>query len=174
MPHVHVKNNLGGSIVKTESRSYRRKLRIATLARRSALNPAMSPVICQLNGKPILQRDWKRTLARRNDIVIFTVLPRGAGTRSIASLAVLIVAAIAAPYLAPGIAGAFGIASGTAAFAGVSAATTAALAPGGDYQLDAMKSKPHSIRRAVSLGADFRREDRPSFGNLRNSSAGEE
>lgn len=68
--------------------------------------------LCQFNGKPLLRRDWSRTIVRATDVVIFQTLPAGGGGggggggKNIIGIVLAVAIAVAAPYLAgPGLLG---------------------------------------------------------------------
>lgn len=142
MPYVHVLTNLAAAPPTRQSICERRTLKLSTIARRRGLDVRRSPTLCQYNGRWISQSQWRRVTARENDVVIFVVMPRDTGTvKTVASLAVILIAAVATPYLLEAglIVGAGGLfaAGSTGAYA-ATALTTAALVIGGNYLLNAI------------------------------------
>jgi hypothetical protein len=63
------------------------------------------PFICVHNGQALLRKDWD-TRVRDGDVVVFSVLPRGNVGRLLASLAVMVFAWWAAPFVATALFGA--------------------------------------------------------------------
>ncbi len=122
----------------------KRSLRLSTLARRAGLDPRREAVIAQLNGRWVLQRDWHGKICARCDVVHFIVLPQGNALRSIAQIAVLVIAAIAAPFLvAPlGLTG--------AALSAATAVATGALAIAGSYAVNALIPLPRQDAPGIS------------------------
>ncbi len=77
------------------------------------------PTICLRNASPVLRGRWDDTLIAEDDLVMFVPLPQGGGggknpLRTILLIAVMAAAIYFAPYLAPGLAGAFGVSMATA------------------------------------------------------------
>lgn len=64
-----------------------------------------APTICIHAGQPVLRKDWPSTRLHGDDVVVFARLPMGGGGGSnplqIIFTVALVVASIAAPYLAP-------------------------------------------------------------------------
>lgn len=82
-----------------ETRCITRRRRIRSLAPRTRL-----PVICLLNGRPLLRAAWRMRL-RDGDVVVFATLPQGGGggsnpMRVVAMLAVMVLAPYAATQIA--------------------------------------------------------------------------
>ena len=77
------------------------------------------PTICLRNASPVLRGRWDDTLIAEDDLVMFVPLPQGGGggknpLRTILLIAVMAAAIYFAPYLAPELAGAFGVSMATA------------------------------------------------------------
>lgn len=86
--------------------AYRREIRPVTRRRRiRALAPrTRQPVICMLNGRPLLRAAW-RMRVRDGDVVVFAALPQSGGggsnpMRVVAMLAVMVLAPYAATQIA--------------------------------------------------------------------------
>lgn len=112
--------------------SRRRELRRHTSVRRVLGRRARDfvlPTVCFHNGKPVLRRDWSKTVVAAEDVVIFQALPAGGGGGSnplqVVAVVAMIAIAVAAPYIAgPAV---LGFASGTFGFALASAGIGLAL-----------------------------------------------
>lgn len=103
MSVCHVVSNLASSLPRRSAVIERRKLSLSSLARRRGLNPRRQPIMAQRNGKWISQKHWRRVTAKRDDVVVFVVMPRGGGNvwRTLASLAIIVAATvIAGPFAA--------------------------------------------------------------------------
>lgn len=59
------------------------------------------PTVCFLNGKPLLRRQWKRTVVGPTDIVTFYAAPLGGGGSQVLPIILGLALMIAVPYLAP-------------------------------------------------------------------------
>ena len=70
-----------------------------------------NPVVCVLNGQPILRRDWDRVVTV-DDELQFVVLPLGGSFKKIISAVAMIALMVAAPYIAGPMAVAMGFAYG--------------------------------------------------------------
>lgn len=77
------------------------------------------PTVCFFNGKPLMRKEWKRTVVGEADVVFLFTPPAGGGGSAILGIVLAIAIAVAAPYLAglaaPILGSALGV--GTAAFA---------------------------------------------------------
>ncbi|MEX0752363.1 MAG: hypothetical protein WD073_05500, partial [Xanthobacteraceae bacterium] len=154
MATVHVWTNMDSDAPRRSARTERRRLRLSTLERRSGLDHRRDVLLCQRNGKWVRQRYWHRTLAGRNDVVHFIVVPgKGDAVRTVASIAILIAATIIAGPVGGSIAGALGVTS-AAGIAAITAATTATLAIAGNFALNAIipPARPDAPGLATSLG----------------------
>lgn len=65
------------------------------------------PTVCLLNGRPLLRRQWKRTVVGPTDIVTFYAAPLGGGASQVLPIVLALAIMIAVPYLAPLLAPAF-------------------------------------------------------------------
>ncbi len=151
MAYVHVVQNLNGTLPKRAATVERRKLTLATMARRRGLNPRRQPVLCARNGKWIKQSQWRRVTAKRDDVVTFVVMPRGSSLRIAAMLAVLVLATVVAGPIAgaliPGaVAGSTTLAVGTALIG-------AGLVLGGNYLVNALLPAGASTAAPDALGS---------------------
>lgn len=98
------------------------------------------PTICILNGKPLLQRQWKRRRIAVNDNIEFVSKPLGGGGRGKAIAGIVGMIALAA--FAPMFSGALLSAGVPALFANTA---TALMAIGGGLMLCALRPKPRHI-----------------------------
>ena len=138
MPAVHVVSNLASAAFQRSESFSRGRPTLAALARARGLNHRRVPITCERNGRLVSQKRWRTMRAQKSDVVIFTIWPRGSNAlKSAAALAAIVVAAVVAPYLAPEIAGLLGVTS-TGGIAAVTAGTTAVLAAGGSYLVNAL------------------------------------
>lgn len=136
-----------------------RRLRLSTVARRYGLNPRRDAIIAQRNGRFVLQRDWRRTLIGKNDVVRFCILPGNSQTlRTVALLAVVVVSAFVAPWLSTSVLGLTGIAA-TAATAGF----TAALSLAGSYAINALLPLPQQSPIGVGASAYNSDTEAPTY-----------
>lgn len=149
MAVVHILTNIESRAPKTETRLLPpgRRLRLSTVARRHGLDPRRVAVMAQRNGRLVLQKNWRKTLVGKNDVVKFSILPAGKSVwRTVAMLAVVVVSAFVGPWLAGSVLGLTG-AIGTAVGAGLTAATALA----GTYALNALLPIPQ--QNAAGVGA---------------------
>lgn len=147
MTTVHVMTNLAAELPRRSSRRERAGLSLFVLARRCGLDPRSEVVIARRNGRWVYQRDWRKTRCGATDVVVFAVMPRGSGTlRSVAMLAVMVVAAI----VAPPIVAAIGL-TGAAATA-ATAALTFGIGIAGSYLVNALIPLPRPDTPGLSGG----------------------
>jgi len=136
MAYVHILNNITSAAPERAVVVERRPMSLRRLARNHGLDPKHRPLICSRNGKWVSQKSWHRVSARKDDVVVFIIMPQSDNLRTVATLGVLVLAAVAAPFIAAPIIGAFGA---TGAIAGaITAATTAALVIGSNYLLNVL------------------------------------
>ncbi|MGB2832997.1 MAG: host specificity factor TipJ family phage tail protein [Methylotenera sp.] len=76
-----------------------RKLKINTLVQKYQID-LTKPVICYLNGAPLLRNKWGKTLVKDGDVISFVYLPQGGGGSNPLRLILTIGLMTFAPYLA--------------------------------------------------------------------------
>jgi hypothetical protein len=152
MAFVHILNNITSSLPKRATVVEPRSISLRRLARNNGLDPKRRPIVCSHNGRWISQTKWHRVSARDGDVVVFIVMPQSDGARVAATLGILVLAAVVAPFLAAPIAGLLG---GGAIIGGViTAVTTAALVIGANYLLNVLiPVKPAGNLGLVGVGS---------------------
>jgi hypothetical protein len=112
------------------------------------------PTICLINGRPVLQRHWKRRRLKASDVVAFVARPHGGGGgrgKQIAGIVAVIALAAFAPWAGGALAGAIGLTG--AAFTVGSAIIGGVIAAGGSLLLSTLfKPKPASQSDSNSTG----------------------
>ena len=108
---------------------------VADLARSLGLDPKRAPLICQVNGRWVLQKMWGVAWVAAGAVVAFMTVPQG-GDRGVLGTVLQIALVVAAVAAGPFVAGALGLA-GTA-YAVVSAVTSAAVIAGGSALINAV------------------------------------
>jgi hypothetical protein len=105
--------------------SRRRELRQHTSVRLAAGRRArdfVQPTVCFHNGRPVLRRNWSKTVIREGDVVTFHALPAGGGNSNPLGVVLAIAIAVAVPVLGPMLGTALGFAAGSALGAAVGGA----------------------------------------------------
>jgi sulfur carrier protein ThiS len=81
-------------------KSIGRKTRVNTLVNKNDIN-LRKPVLCYLNGEPLMRKSWGTTVVDDGDVISFVYLPQGGGGGSNPLKLILMIAiTVAAPQLA--------------------------------------------------------------------------
>lgn len=98
------------------------------------------PTILEINGQPVLRRDWRKTRIAANDNVRFISKPLGGGQNSggkqVLGLVALVAVSAFAMWAGPALAGAFGLTGAAATIVGGIA--TAGIALGGSLLINSL------------------------------------
>ncbi|MEQ1614491.1 MAG: host specificity factor TipJ family phage tail protein [Hyphomicrobiaceae bacterium] len=112
---------------------------IADVADAHEVHPTLQPVVCVLDGRFVLRKDWATTVVAPRSVVMFQAIPQGGGAggknilRTVLAVAVMVLAIVVAPYLAPGLAAATGLTVATS-----TTLISAGIAIGGSMLLNAI------------------------------------
>jgi len=127
MQHEVVKLKRVQSIGRFVRRTQRRRTVVREVGGRR-LRVFVQPTLVQLNGRPVLRRDWSTTMIGPLDVVYFRALPAGGQGGSNPLGAILAIAvAIAVPVVGPMLGAALGFAAGSLGAALVTAGVGLAL-----------------------------------------------
>lgn len=128
---------------------------VAELARRHGIDRHAQAVICRMDGRWLLQRDWAATVAGSGSVIELTALPAdgggGGGGKNTTALVLSIAVSVLAIAVGGPLAGLAGFASGSFGFGLASAAITAAISIGGTLLINALI--PPQAATAASYGA---------------------
>lgn len=170
MTTVHVLTNVETAKPHRASRVERRRLRMSTIARRAGIDPRSAAVIAQRNGRWVRQRDprgkrdWQHTLCGKNDVVVFVVLPEGGGAsnilRTVAMIAIVVIAAFVAPPLAGAL---FPALLPGLALTAVTAGITVGLTALGSYAVNALIPAPRQDAPGLSTSLDSANASAPTY-----------